>query len=391
MVDISSREAWELACVLAGGPLDPLAFTSSLAIDAAAAMACATNGDRRQAFDAWLLTLDTATELTLSTAIAAQDPMGPAPSHGKPAPKTTWTHHDLMQTQFPVQLWLVDGLVPDEALTVLGGRKKLGKSWLCIQIAQGVATGQPVLGRATVQGKVIYLCLEDGERRLKSRLEKQGAPSDLPIIYITQFRPLDKEGMGDLEQLIEDEAPKLVIIDTLAACKTGKTDENSAGDMADIANHLRRMAQDFHLGILVAAHHGKATFGDPGDDIRGSSAVAAAADENIGLYKADATRLLKAEGRDIEPLELRIEFDAAFTWAWQLVGDARQLARDEAEAAVIDALRVLGRSDAGPIAREVDKTRQTVTETLKRLRQAGKVKSAPQMVGKTTKVFWEIV
>jgi hypothetical protein len=278
-----------------------------------------------------------------------------------------------MQTAFPEVKWVVDELVVDGGVTILGGKKKVGKSWMCLQVAQAVAAGAPVLGRATVQGNVIYLCLEDGPSRLQGRLRKVGALSCLPITYMTRFSPIDKGGLDELRDLAQSRKPRLIIIDTLAAAKTGKVDENAAGPMADLFNGLRAIAQDCHVAILVVAHHGKGASGDPGHDIRGSSATPGATDLNIGLYKEKGVYILRAEGRDIGETELRVEFDAINSWSWHLLGDAREMAATEAEEEIEAAIRDLGPSDAGKIAKHLGKSRAAVQRIIKRMRERKKV------------------
>lgn len=300
-----------------------------------------------------------------------------------------WQHDDLLNADFPEQKWIVHDLVPEASLILLGGRKKLGKSWLALQMAQAVASGALFLQRPTCQGGALYFCLEDGERRLNRRLLKQNAVKGLPIHYVTgRFQPLDEGGLSDLRAAIVAHQPVLVIVDTLAAAKTGRTDENAAGDMADLANALRDLAQEHNTSIVVVAHHGKASFGDPGHDLRGSSAVAAAADVSIGLYKTESGHVLKAEGRDLEDSELRIQFDAAYTWCWQLVGDARQIAREEAEDEVLQALEALGEADANSIAKELDKHRSNVLRALKRLVLEGQVSARGEKQGRSTRMLY---
>jgi hypothetical protein len=55
--------------------------------------------------------------------------------------KTGWSADELMATQFPEMVWLIPGILP-EGLTFLGGKRKLGKSWLGLQVALAVGTGE---------------------------------------------------------------------------------------------------------------------------------------------------------------------------------------------------------------------------------------------------------
>jgi len=318
-------------------------------------------------------------------AIWAQDPSRPASL----AERTTWAHDELLRADFEPQVWAVDGLIIAGGLTEFGGAKKLGKSLFALQAATEVARGGYFLGRKCAQGKVIVLALEDGGRRLQARLKRQGAPEGLPITYVTRFQPLDRGGLDDLRSLLEEERPAMLIVDTLAACKSGRVDENEAGAMGDMMNALRMLAQDHRCAVVVVAHHGKIRTGDPGFDLRGSSAQAGAADVNLGLYRTEGGYILKGEGRDFEPVELRLALDTP-TLTWGLVGDARKIAKEENENELLTTLAKLGEADAKTLAGEMGKSRQAVHSVLRRLGQEGKVTSRGEQVGKGRKILYRI-
>jgi hypothetical protein len=289
-------------------------------------------------------------------------------------------HEELLSMDLPEPSWLVKDLVIDEGLTLLGGKKKLGKSWLCLQIAQAVATGATCLGRAVTQGSVLYICLEDGRRRLRSRLLRQHTSQVLPIKWVTRFPPLDGDGLGLLMDEMAEWKPRLVIIDTLAAAKTGKIDENAAGSMADLGNALRGLAQIYKAGIFATHHHGKLTGGDPGDDLRGSSALAAAGDVNLGLYREAAGHLIRGEGRDVGEFTLPLAFDPVNTWAWQLrenprAGAVNSQRREQADEAVLEALRSLGEATAAEVAQQLGLSRSAISQRLARLFSQGLISS----------------
>ena len=74
-----------------------------------------------------------------------------------------------MQKEFEPTKFVVDGLLTEE-LTLLAGRPKVGKSWLVLSLAVEVAKGGKALNKIGVEkGKVIYLGLEDSEKRLQNR------------------------------------------------------------------------------------------------------------------------------------------------------------------------------------------------------------------------------
>src|SRR5690348_15505867 len=81
---------------------------------------------------------------------------------------------DLMAKQFDPVNYVVPGLLAEGA-TLFGGKPKIGKSWMAYDFALAVAGGRPVFGKIPVdQGDVLYLALEDSQRRLKSRMLRKG-------------------------------------------------------------------------------------------------------------------------------------------------------------------------------------------------------------------------
>jgi hypothetical protein len=277
-----------------------------------------------------------------------------------------WSFLEIMQTDFPEIVWLAERLVPDSSLVFLAGRKKLGKSYMALQLAIAIASGALFLRRPTTQGSILYFDLEGGERRVKWRLKQmQVGATPYPIEFVFKMRHLDADGLADLESMIATKRPKVVIIDTWRRAINPKLDENSA-EVADTLYALADLCRAYGASIILIGHHGKAGRGDAGHDIRGSSAIGAASDLTMGLYKEDDRYLLVTEGRDIEGEQLAIAFDRQ-TWAWQLIGDARLLAKAGVESDIARVLKEFKEADANAIARELGKTRQAVQDVLKRM------------------------
>src|SRR5258708_8594351 len=53
--------------------------------------------------------------------------------------------------------WIIEGLIPAAAVTLLCGDSGIGKSTLALALAGAVAHGKPFLGRATAQRPVLYV------------------------------------------------------------------------------------------------------------------------------------------------------------------------------------------------------------------------------------------
>ena len=68
--------------------------------------------------------------------------------------------------------YIVPGLIV-EGLVLLAGKPKVRKSWMALDTSLATAAGRICLGdRKPQQGAVLYLGLEDGERRLQRRIDK---------------------------------------------------------------------------------------------------------------------------------------------------------------------------------------------------------------------------
>ena len=78
---------------------------------------------------------------------------------------------DLQNQKFNPIKWIVPKYLP-EGLTLWVGRPKAGKSWSVLDLAIAVASGGTFIGEKCEIGDALYLALEDGDRRLQSRMTK---------------------------------------------------------------------------------------------------------------------------------------------------------------------------------------------------------------------------
>jgi hypothetical protein len=123
----------------------------------------------------------------------------------------------LARKEFEPIRYVVPGLIP-EGLTVLGGRPKVGKSWRALDICIGVAGGKRTLQSLEPEaGDVLYLALEDNERRLQSRIRKLGGTFPARLALATERPLLPHGGINIIESWTnEADQPRLVVADTLA-------------------------------------------------------------------------------------------------------------------------------------------------------------------------------
>jgi len=125
----------------------------------------------------------------------------------------------------PPMRWVVDGIIPYNYVTILGGDGGTGKSFLALELMHAVATGSPFLGQPVEETNVLYVDFElqeEDQRRRWNRLLKgkgidQHAESIKDRVYF--IKPQVSLSAGKLtEELIkavEEYNAGLVIIDSL--------------------------------------------------------------------------------------------------------------------------------------------------------------------------------
>ncbi len=177
-----------------------------------------------------------------------------------------------------VEDWL---FIPGES--VLYAPPKAGKSFLALDFALCVATGEPFMLRPTMQGVALYVAAEGVGGlgpRVAAWINYHGGTLDIEDAYFmtTAVNLLDRQSVDGLLDTISDYQPVTVIFDTLARCTVG-ADENSAKDMGLIVENLDRV-RDHSAGHVMVVHHaGK----DVTRGMRGSSALLGAVDTVIAI------------------------------------------------------------------------------------------------------------
>jgi len=281
------------------------------------------------------------------------------------------TARELLAREFAPVNWIVADLLPAGTFALLIARAKVGKSWLCLQLADAMARGGgEFLAKRVAPGRALVFALEDADRYLQERLRLQSCIASDDIIIADAIPALDADGIEFLRDAIARYEPDLLIVDTFASAKSGKLDENDAGQVAAVMNGLRYLAHDSGVAVLLTHHSTKMALGDVILDARGSSAVGAAVDVAWGIYlDSDSARgVFRCTGRVIRRDEFNVRLDPE-TLRWQLIGENLSAAEEE----VLDCLVAFGEADAGAIAKELDKNRTYVRETLQRL--VGKCKA----------------
>jgi AAA domain len=241
----------------------------------------------------------------------------------------------LDRQDFPPLRYAVPGVIP-EGSTLLVGAPKIGKSWMVLGYALAKAAGGVALSSIKVDAApVLYLALEDGDRRMQSRCRTllEGGPIPPAFDYLTHVEP------GRIVETItvwiarHPGAAPLVILDTLGKVMPPALNGESAYQRDyRIGSALKRLTEAEPGAALLVNHHDrKATADDFVDSVSGTHGLAGAADTTVVLVRArnDAAGLIKVTGRDIPEGEYAVTFERGSTW--QLDGhdldDAARIAR----------------------------------------------------------------
>ena len=172
---------------------------------------------------------------------------------------------------------------------------------MALQLAIAVASGGYFLGKAVDQAEVLYLAFEDPGRRLKARVKQIGVERDAPITFMTEFRPLDGDGLNDLYIHVSSGRYKLVVVDTFGRSLTaGKLEIKDYSDNVAVLSPLQKMAQKYAVTILLVDHHSKINGDNPITDLIGSIGKSATFDCVIGIYREQGKQgaKLMIVGRD---------------------------------------------------------------------------------------------
>ena len=187
---------------------------------------------------------------------------------------------ELIANITPVQ-WLVERYIEANAMVILFGEPGVGKSFIALDMACCIATGEAWQGFPVKQGPVFYIAGEGHAgigRRLGAWCRYRGVK--LGSIHVsTTAAPLTewdavKQVMRGIKAKVEQHGvPALIVVDTLAR-NFGGLDENSNKDMGLFVQHMDRLKYELQTTILIVHHTGQGNK----DRARGASALKGAVD-----------------------------------------------------------------------------------------------------------------
>ena len=204
--------------------------------------------------------------------------------------------------------WLVRGLVECDSTGQLFGPSGGGKSFVALDLALCIASGQNWNGRPVKRGVVLYLAGEGRtgmRRRVRAWHLSHNSP-DLSALFLTQHTvQFDEKAMAKVVRAGQDiEAEtglevKIIVIDTLARHLCG--DENSTREMGWFISVCEDIRSQFPGSSLLIVHH-TGNSEEAKTRSRGSSALKAAMDFEICCDKGLLTFTKMKDALQPDPL-----------------------------------------------------------------------------------------
>ena len=257
---------------------------------------------------------------------------------------TTINYNTLMQQQYPPLHFQISEILP-EGIFILAGAPKIGKSWLVLDMCFSIATGGSLWDYDTTKGGVLYIALEDNNRRLQDRLVRiVDKTCELQQNTINLHFATSSKGLFDgLSQQIDEfmaEYPdtRLIAIDTLEHIRRGGQEAATRHDRglysADYNDMqiLRAIADKYDGLTLLLIHHTRKLYdADPLFTVTGSTGLTGAVDGIWVLDKDKRTEnsaTLTISNRDTKGYAFKLKLDEDIC-KWQFISNVQEDEQDD--------------------------------------------------------------
>jgi hypothetical protein len=257
---------------------------------------------------------------------------------------------DLQRRTFKEPKWVIPNVLPTGTI-LLAARPKMRKTFLALQLGLAVCAGRKFLDWKCEQGDVLFLALEDNERRLRSRIRLLQT-LDLSPPDLSGFRywtggvdispttgreyvanpdeaartyaafPRGQAGVDAIGRFL-DMYPKtrLIIIDTYAHFRDTSNNRDVYQRDVDQMMPITRLAAQREVCILVVHHEKKGLASQESadfmEDASGTAGITGTVDGVMsikgkrGVQQENEERVLLLSGRDIpHDISLDMAFDA---------------------------------------------------------------------------------
>jgi KaiC/GvpD/RAD55 family RecA-like ATPase len=247
--------------------------------------------------------------------------------------------HDFLKTELPPREFLLEPWLTRQSLVMVHAWRGVGKTWFSLGLAYAIAAGDRFMNWSTPSPRrVLYL---DGEMPAPVIQERLGlivasldreADQDNFILVTPDLQATPglipdlgtHRGREEVDALIKDKNPDLVIIDNLSAWLRSGDRENDAESWREMGGWLMRLRAEGR-SVVVVHHSGK------NGQQRGTSKREDILDTVISLrrpsdYSASEGACFEVHfekargltGSDVDPFEARLGVDARDRLNWSI-------------------------------------------------------------------------
>ncbi len=172
------------------------------------------------------------------------------------------TCKELLNYEVKPEYFVINPLIPTEAITSITADSGKGKSLFALILAYHIASGIPLFENYEIeQGNVLIIDQEMNKNEIATRFKKL-IKEDLPVDYIIEqpFLITDDDNFHDLTMTILRGHYKVVIFDTFT--EIHDKEENDSGAMKIINKRLLELIRSTKVSIVYLHHHRKIQKGE---------------------------------------------------------------------------------------------------------------------------------
>ena len=197
--------------------------------------------------------------------------------------------------------WLIEGHLECDTLALLYGAPKTGKTFVTLDMALSIASGNSFHEHQVQQGAVVYI-VGEGRSGLIRRTKAWCIEYKVDALTLPVFWSQKGQALTDINETMalsnditffadqSDQPIRLIVIDTLNR-NFGGADENNTKDMTTFVHNLDYLRSEHGATILVVHHSGLADT----KRSRGSSVLYGAVDANMQVAKTGDTTVYTVE------------------------------------------------------------------------------------------------
>ena len=162
--------------------------------------------------------------------------------------------------QMPAPAWLIEGILPERALTLMFGTSNSFKSFLAVDMACHIATGLDWHGQTAKQGSVVYIAAEGAYSLARQRIagwaDYHGVIPDKLYLIPLGLALDNQKTLQHLQAKIDalSETPVLLVSDVLAGTIDGSDSEIEVIQRRLIGT--RQLIERYQLAELMITHSG---------------------------------------------------------------------------------------------------------------------------------------